>query len=184
MKILIVYATRGGAAEHAASLLAAHFDNPDVKNLRDESPDPSGYDFIIFGSGIRFGNIYRELSDWLDRFWEVLRRKPKAVFICNVFEEEAEEIIKKNFSLRLRNSSVAVDSLGGEYDPAKLSRTDRMLAYAMKRELLSPGFLEMKPCILTWRVDRFLQDIDDYLELGSSNSVRPGSVAAIGESAQ
>ena len=101
-----------------------------------------------------------------------------------MFEEEAEEIIKKNFSLRLRNSSVAVDSLGGEYDPTKLSRADRMLAYAMKRELLSPGFLEMKPCILTWRVDRFLQDIDDYLELGSSNSVRPGSVAAIGEGAQ
>jgi hypothetical protein len=47
-----------------------------------------------------------------------------------------------------------------------------------------PGFLEIKPCILTWREDRFLQDIDDYLELGSSSSVRPGSVAAIGEGAQ
>ncbi len=176
MKILIVYATRGGAAANAAALLAAHFDNPDLIDLREKSPDPSGYDLIIFGSGIRFGIIYRELSDWLDRYWDVLRRKPKAVFICNVFMEEAEELIRKNFSLRLRNSSIAVDSLGGEFDPSRLSRADRMLAYAKKRELLSPGLTEMMPCILTWRVERFLADIDDYLELGSSSSVRPGSI--------
>ncbi len=181
MKMLIVYASRGGAAKHAASLLARHFDSPDVRDLREESPDPSGYDFVIFGSGIRFGVIYRELSDWLDRYWDVLRRKPKAVFICNVFMEEAESLIRNNFSLRLRNSSIAIDSLGGEFDPARLSRADRMLAYARKRELLSPGLTEMTPCILTGRVEQFLRDIDDYLELGSSSSVRPGSIAAIGE---
>ena len=180
MKMLIVYATRGGAAAHAASLLAAHFDNPDVADLRKESPDPTGYDFVIFGSGIRFGEIYRELSDWLDRWWECLRRKPKAVFICNVFVEEAEDIIKRNFSLRLRNSSVAIDSLGGEYDPASLSRADRLLAYVKKRELLSSGLTEMTPCILTWRVERFLREIDDYMELGRSASVRPGSIVSIG----
>ena len=87
MKVLIVYATRTGTTERAARMLAGHFPGAHLCDLREENPDPSGYDIILFGSGIYFGRILKPLKIWLNEYWEVIRPKIKGVFICNAINE-------------------------------------------------------------------------------------------------
>ncbi|MCR5293617.1 MAG: flavodoxin domain-containing protein [Lachnospiraceae bacterium] len=164
MKVLIVYATRGGAAAKAAAFLASHFEKVIVRNLGRSMPDPTSYDLVIFGSGTHFGKIYIELEEWLDRYWKVLKKKPKAVFICNVFQEEETAILKSNFSEGMMKNAAAVGAFGGEFHSEKLTRKDKMLLRVKKKELLSPGLKELMPCLLTWKMERFLADIDCFMD--------------------
>ena len=131
MRVLIVYATRTGSAAKAAELLAGYFSDARVSNLENENPNPNGYDVVIFGSGIR------------------------------ALIDEAPKILRDNFSLQLRNSSIVVESLGGEFDPEKLSQKDRLMLKLKKKELLGRQIKSFVPCLLTDRIEAFAGEIKD-----------------------
>lgn len=165
MKVLIVYATRTGATARAARMLAEHFSDARLCDLGEESPDPSDYDIILFGSGIYFGRILKPLRNWLNEFWEIIRPKIKGVFICNAIIDEVPQLMRNNFSLELRNASVVVDSFGGEYSPKNLSVYERTILKLTHKELLGGRVTELVPCILPDRVKAFADEIYDYLEI-------------------
>lgn len=165
MKVLIVYATRTGTTARAASLLADHFPGAVLCDLKDENPDPSDFDIILFGSGIYFGGILKPLKDWLNEYWEVIRLKIKGVFICNAIIDEAPQLMRDNFSLELRNASVVVDSFGGEYSPKNLNFYERARLKLTHKELLGGQVTELVPCLLPDRVKAFSDEIYDYLEI-------------------
>lgn len=173
MKILIVYASRTGSAERAARILGDCFDDAYVADLGEGSPDPTGFDAVIFGSGIRFGRIHRPLRRWLERYWQVIRPMPKAVFICNALVEEAPAILKDNFSLNLRNSSIVVDTFGGEFDPDRLSFLERILYGPEIRRIAGRGGRELVPVILTDRIRIFADEVKYYLEAREKLADRP-----------
>jgi menaquinone-dependent protoporphyrinogen IX oxidase len=69
MRILIAYASKGKTAEEYAyaieEVLRERGLEPDVVNLMKGAIDPSKYDSIIVGFGVRAGRPYREAIDFL-----------------------------------------------------------------------------------------------------------------------
>ncbi len=173
MKILIVYASRTGSAERAARILGDLFEDAYVANLGEGSPDPAAFDAVIFGSGIRFGRIHRPLRRWLEKYWQVIRPMPKGVFICNALVEEAPAILKDNFSLDLRNSSVVVDTFGGEFDPGRLTALERILYEPEIRRIAGRGGRELVPVLMTDRIRVFADEMKYYLEFREKLADRP-----------
>lgn len=157
MRVLIVYATRGGTAAKAAALLGSYFRDVKICDLEKTKPDPRFYDVVIFGSGIRFGTIYKPLMAWMDMYWDVVRPKVKGVFICNALMNEAPQILRDNFSLELRNSCVIAESLGGEFDIETLSASERVMLMLRKKELASGQVREFVPCLQPDRIQAFAQ---------------------------
>ncbi|MDO4803899.1 MAG: flavodoxin domain-containing protein [Lachnospiraceae bacterium] len=164
MRVLIVYATRGGCAAKAASLLGSYFRDVKICDLEKTRPDPKFYDVVIFGSGIRFGTIYKPLMAWLDTYWDVVRPKLKGLFICNALMDEAPQILRDNFSLELRNSCVIAESLGGEFDIDSLPASDRVMLKLRKKELVSGQVREFVPCLQPDRVRAFAQAMLEAME--------------------
>jgi menaquinone-dependent protoporphyrinogen IX oxidase len=157
MRVLIVYATRGGTAAKAASLLGSYFSDVKICNLEKTKPDPKFYDVIIFGSGIRFGTIYKPLMTWMDMHWDAVRPKLKGVFICNALMNEAPKILRENFSLELRNSCVIAESLGGEFDIETLTASERVMLKLRKKELVSGEVRDFVPCLQPDRIRAFAE---------------------------
>jgi|GEM_PF-930306 len=164
MKVLIVYASEHGSTRKAAELLGRHFEDCEIVDLAEDQRDPSGYDAVIFGSGIRFGRIMKPLQLWLDAYWPVIRGMKKGLFICHAIEREAPRILRENFSLELRNGCVAAESFGGEFDEKSLAKKDVLLLKAAKRELLSRGARSFVPCIRTDRIEAFAQKFIEEME--------------------
>ena len=164
MRVLIAYATRQGAAEKAARLLAGYFEDADVVNLAEKKPDPSEYDAVIFGSGIRSGRIYRPLEKWLSRYWAVLRDMTKGVYICNALLDKSPEYLKANFSLELRNTSVVVEALGGEFDRNSVSVGEKLMNAPVMKILMSREAQEFVPCLLTDRIRLFAEEMKEHME--------------------
>ena len=63
--------------------------------------------------------------------------------------------------MQLRNSSIVVESLGGEFDPEKLSQKDRLILKLKKKELLGKQIRSFVPCLLTDRIETFAEEIKD-----------------------
>lgn len=163
MKVLIVYATRTGTTAKAAGLLAGYFRDTVLVDLDKESPDPSAYDAVIFGSAIRNGRILRPLSRWLTRYWSAVAPMTKGVFICNAFLNESPDLLRENFSLNLRNASAAVESFGGEFTLSKISGMERILYWPMLKRLTRGGAAEFVPCLLPDRIEHFAEEMLDAM---------------------
>ncbi|HAE44361.1 MAG TPA: hypothetical protein DCG37_02030 [Lachnospiraceae bacterium] len=164
MRVLIVYATRTGTAAKAASLLGSYFRHVKICDLEKEKPDPRIYDVVIFGSGIRYGTIYKPLMTWMDMYWDVVRKKIKGVFICNALMNEAPLILRENFSLELRNSCVIAESLGGEFDARNLTTSEKVMLKIRKKELVSGQVRDFVPCLQPDRIRAFAKAIHEAME--------------------
>jgi len=82
MKILIAYATKGGAAKECAELLAAAIGECDVCDLGVKRPKAADYDIIVAGTGIRMGRPYRPFREFLEENEKDLFMKKVAFFLC------------------------------------------------------------------------------------------------------
>ena len=98
-KVLVVYATKSGCtqsiAERVGAVMAQSGARVDVLSP-DKAVDPSGYDYILVGSGIRIAQWHRSAVEWLTTHAEILRSKPLAIFsVCLTLvkhPEQAEEV--------------------------------------------------------------------------------------------
>ena len=162
MKVLIAYAGKTGTTEKAAKMLAKHFGNAELADLRTSSPDPRKYDVVIVGSAIRIGMVMKCVRRWLTDNWDVLRDKKKALFICNAFLEQAPRILRDNYSLTLRNSSIIVDSFGGEMDIKKLHGGEKFFVkMILNRMQAGRAGKEFVPVILTDRIKVFADTVKE-----------------------
>ena len=164
MNILIAYATRTGSTARAARLLESELPGAVAVDLSQSTPDPTDFDAVILGSGIRFGRIERPLRAFLERHWEALRDKDKAVFLCNAIPEEERKILRSNFSIRFRNDCVLAESLGGELDLGALSKKDRLLLKAAKPQLIERIREGLLPALDTDKIKAFAQTFLDAID--------------------
>ena len=85
MKILIVYATKGGASREAAEMLASRIGSRasvSVFDINDRPPSPSEFDVAVIGGSIRMGRLNKKLKQYIREHTEKLSSMPCAVFIC------------------------------------------------------------------------------------------------------
>lgn len=158
MRILIAYAGRTGTTEKAARMLAAYFEDADLRDLRRDHPIPSKYDAVVVGSCVRSGKIEPAVRKFLIRHERELDEKKVGIFICNAFLDQVPSIIEKNFPELLVEQCVSVDSFGGEVDYSKLGFFEKLEANMSLKRLKEQGSVVL-PCLLTDRIKVFADKI-------------------------
>jgi menaquinone-dependent protoporphyrinogen oxidase len=84
MKTLVAYASKSGATEQAAKVVADVLkEEPgmevELSDLRKASPNISQYDNVVVGAGVRAGKVYNEVLDFLKQDFG---SKKVAFFVC------------------------------------------------------------------------------------------------------
>lgn len=155
MATIIVYATKSGTTAKAAEILSGKLGGCDKANILTESFDLSGYDTVIIGSYIRMGTVDRTISRFMLQYISTLIEKKTALFICNCFEDNADDYIKHNVPPQLLEKMTATASFGGEMDKDKLKGFDRMIAKTVVKADREKGIIR--------RFVLNIDNIDDFV---------------------
>ncbi|KAF0209404.1 MAG: flavodoxin domain-containing protein [Actinomycetota bacterium] len=139
--VLVVYGTRtgctSGIAEKISETLAALGMRADVRPAEDK-PDPSAYDAIIVGSGVRAGNWHGSVKEWVTANADTLRAKPTALFTAcltmGTSPEKSDEVRAYTDALTAETGVVPVDVglFAGMNVPKTFSLPERLIMKLMK----------------------------------------------------
>ncbi len=147
LKILILYASRGGATETCARLLqdklSVHH-TPVMKKWEKGGgvlPDPRDYDGVIIGSYIRMGHMNRALRKYIKLHTAQLSSMKSGVFFCCGYPRQFDEYVDIDLPKRL-TCSLGVHCFGGELKPDRLKGVDRILVKLMRNAILTQDFEE------------------------------------------
>ena len=83
-RILVAYASKGGATKEASEIIAEVLKNKynvtvDLIDLKKTTPKLEGYDKIVVGAGVRAGKVYGDALKFLKQNFE---SKKVAFFVC------------------------------------------------------------------------------------------------------
>lgn len=117
MKTLIIYATKSGASEECAKLLAKELDSCTLMNLDDEKPTLELFDLVIVGAGVRNDKMYKTVRDFLKKNQSALLSKKLACFLCNSKPKTTEAVIISSIPEEIRDAAIQITSFGG-YKPS------------------------------------------------------------------
>ncbi|QQO08469.1 flavodoxin domain-containing protein [Breznakiella homolactica] len=134
MKTLILYATKHGATEKIAELIAEELPGSELFNIR-KSPAPSlgQYDTVILGSPLTAGRIRKEIREFSKKNESVLLGKKLGLFVSGLSDTGDEQYFETNFPPALAAGAAAKAFLGGIYDPAKCNAFERMVIKAASK---------------------------------------------------
>ena len=155
MKTLIAYASRTGASEKCARMLAERIPDSTLCDLCREKPDPNAYEQVIVGGGVRMGALHVVARQYLDGCTPVLLKKHLGLFLCAGFVEKAGEIFANNVDPELRAHAVACECFGGEIDMGKLRGFDRLITKMALRSFKDEDGQAAMPRLLPERVEAF-----------------------------
>lgn len=155
MKTLIAYASRTGASEKCARMLAERIPDSTLCDLCREKPDPNAYEQVIVGGGVRMGALHVDARQYLDGCKPVLLQKRLGLFLCAGFAEKAGEIFANNVDPELRAHAVACECFGGEIDMDKLRGFDRLITKMALRSFKDEDGQAAMPRLLPERVEAF-----------------------------
>jgi len=114
MKILIAYATKGGAAKECAEALAKEIGDCTVCDLDGSAPNVADFDIVVLGTGIRMGGAYKPFKKFIDANAAELLTKNVAFFFCCIVMKEFDKMISKNVPAELRNAAFRIGAFGGK----------------------------------------------------------------------
>lgn len=155
MKTLIAYASRTGASEKCARMLAERIPDSTLCDLCREKPDPNAYEQVIVGGGVRMGALHVDARQYLDGCKPVLLQKHLGLYLCAGFAEKAGEIFANNVDPELRAHAVACECFGGEIDMGKLRGFDRLITKMALRSFKDAEGRAAMPRLLPERVEAF-----------------------------
>ena len=142
MKILILYATRGGVSRTCAEMLTEKLKERHeitLCSVREALPAPQDFDVAVVGGSVRFGAWNRKLKKYLRMHKEVLSAMPCALFFCCGFplryEEYAEIEVPKGLVC-----SLGIHYFGGELKPSKLKGLDKLIVTMVRQSILTQDF--------------------------------------------
>ena len=144
MKILIVYATRGGVSRRCAEMLRDKLTpkhEVTCVSIDESVPSPDDFDVIVLGGSIRFEKLDKRLKAYLKTHRETLEQKPSAFFICCGFPTECDDYADAQLPHRMQ-FSLGVHCFGGELKPEKCRGLDKMLVKMMRSHIRSLDFEE------------------------------------------
>ena len=144
MKILILYASRGGATRECAEMLrdklSVH-DEPVLVNAEESLPSPSEFDAVILGSPIRMSRMNKRIKAYIKAHLEELSAMPTAVFFCCGYPKQFDEYVDIQLPRRLV-CSLGHHCFGGELKPEKLRGFDKLAVRLMRSAIKSQDFEE------------------------------------------
>ena len=155
MKTLIAYASKTGASEKCARMLAERIPDSTLCDLCREKPDPNAYEQVIVGGGVRMGALHVDARQYLDGCKPVLLQKRLGLYLCAGFAEKSGEIFANNVDPELRAHAVACECFGGEIDMGKLRGFDRLITKMALRSFKDAEGRAAMPRLLPERVEAF-----------------------------
>jgi menaquinone-dependent protoporphyrinogen oxidase len=123
MNVLIVYATKSGAAKESSLLLQKELSGSTLFDLNHEIPSLNDYDVIVIGSGVRMGKLYKPVRNFIRANQAELLKKRVVYFLCNAYPDTFQKTIKTNFAPELTDSAICIESFGG-YAPFSPPKDD------------------------------------------------------------
>jgi menaquinone-dependent protoporphyrinogen oxidase len=169
MKILILYASHGGATKKCAELLKEGLEKNHAVTLSDvraeqSLPSPSEFDVCVLGSCIRFARINKQIKEFMRVNAEALSKMPSAFFLCCGFTSESDDYIETQIPSTL-TLSLGAHCFGGELKPQNLKGFDKLAVRLMRSSLKSQDFEESDddhlpiPEILPEAIERLCDNI-------------------------
>ncbi len=138
MKILIAYAGKHGATQMCVERLAKDLPRGmeyHTALLSEESPDPSNYDLVIFGSSVYFGKLRKEARSYLEAYGDALLQKPLGLFLVCGLAHEYEYYRDKLLPEALREHAFQTLYFGGSLSTNGLSFMEWVLVKSMRSHL-------------------------------------------------
>jgi len=129
MKILIVYATRGGVSRTCAEMLKEKLEAHHAVtccNVEDGAPTPEDFDVAVLGGSIRMGRLNKKLKKYIKAHRATLAAMPSAAFICCGFPIQLEDYVETQLPRDLE-FSLGVHCFGGEIKPEKQRGMDKLI---------------------------------------------------------
>ena len=135
MHVLILYATKYGAAREIAQRISACLDGAAVHDLKQgEIPALAGFDCVIMGSSLYAGSIRKEAKVFLTQHAAQLRDKKVGLFLSGMAPGDAEKYFADNFPADILQAAKAAELLGGIFDPQKAGRMERIIMKAVTKQ--------------------------------------------------
>jgi menaquinone-dependent protoporphyrinogen oxidase len=142
MRVLVVYGTKSGCtqgiAERIGEDLAKQGASVDVVAAEDAG-DPSGYDAVLVGSGVRAGKWHAAARAWVESNADSFEGKPVAFYTCGMMiREEGKEDEVRAYSDPVADAAgiepVDVGLFAGWFEPKQFGFAERAILKMMKVE--------------------------------------------------
>ena len=120
-------------------LLAEHLPafEVEVADLARTAPNPSSFDYIVFGGAIRAGKLSRAARGYLKTYGEELCHVPHTLFLLCAFADQFENYAERVFSAELLESADDLIYFGGELNVSKQKGIfNKFLVRAMRNSVL------------------------------------------------
>ncbi len=139
-RTLVVYGTKSGCtagiAERVAETLAHGGASVEVV-AAEKAPDPSAYDAVVVGSGVRAGQWHAPVKKWVETYAAELKGLPVAFFTCGLMitqDGKAEEVLAYTDPLIEATGIEPVDIglFAGSFKPKEFSFAERSILKLMK----------------------------------------------------
>ena len=157
MTVLVAYATHSGATQTLAETLVATLGEEGVSaELVDVStdPDPSAYDAVVLGSGVRVEAIEKPAVQWVKDHRAALLERPMAFFSCSGSAADPAKGGKQKatdtFLETIGFSPVAVKNFPGWVLMDKIPLHERLLLKSMRTPT---GDFRDLPAVEAWGLE-------------------------------
>lgn len=148
MKILIIYATKGGVSKTCAEMLCEKLSSSvfDITlcDIENGAPSPDGFDVAVIGGSIRMGSINKKLKKYIKTYISDLSQMSTALFLCCGYTENFDDYVTLNFPKSLV-PSLGIHCFGGELKPQKLKGFDKIVVRMMRASILDEDFEHPDP---------------------------------------
>lgn len=147
MKVLIIYATKGGVSRRCCEILAQNLGRSmkiSLFDINDAPPAPDGYDVAVIGGSVRMSKINKKLKMYLKQHAKALNEINTALFLCCGFSENFDDYV----SLCLPKTvipSLGIHMFGGELKPEKLSGLDKLVVKMARSSIKNEDFEHPDP---------------------------------------
>ena len=151
MKILIAYTTKTGTTKEAAELLASLLPRCEVSvcDVKSESPDPTGFDYVVLGCPVRMARADKAMRAYLKKWGQVIARIPHTLYLCCAVADQFENYLEFIYPKALLESAEHTCYFGGTLDLSRQKGLDKLLVRMMRNAVREsedndaalPGFL-------------------------------------------
>lgn len=143
-RVLVVFATRSGCTQGIGLAIARSLEKGGLVvqvHPAFDAPDPSGFDAVIVGSGVRGAQWHQAARDWVIRHADALTVRPVAFFtvgleITGGFAKEAEVRGYTDGLLeRAGIQPVGIGLFAGWFEPRRFSVVERAILHSLNAPL-------------------------------------------------
>jgi menaquinone-dependent protoporphyrinogen oxidase len=130
MKTAIIYASKHGTTQKVANEISGLLPQHDVTLLdagKNHKIDLTPYDQIIIGGSIHAGRIQPSLQKFMERNTPSLLQKPLGLFLCCMYEQEAQNQFNQVFPEILRHHATSCQCVGGEFLFEKMNFLEKLM---------------------------------------------------------